>query len=63
MFNTKIIRCDNGTEFRNNLVDALVAESNIQREFTCVDTSHQNGVAEVTIRNLFDIGRTMLVDA
>ena len=60
---TKVIRCDNGTEFKNRLVDAFVVEANLQREFTCVGTSHQNGVAEVAIRKLFAVARTMLVDA
>ena len=60
---TRIIRCDNGTEFKNRLVDALLAESNIDRELTCVGTSHQNGVAESAIGTIFAIARTMLVDA
>lgn len=60
---TKIIRCDNGTEFRNQLVDALLVEAGIHREFTCVGTSHQNGVAESAIGTIFAIARTMLVDA
>ena len=37
---TKIIRTDNGKEFCNRLVDALLAESDILRELTCVGTSH-----------------------
>ena len=60
---TQIFRSDNGTEFKNKLVDSLLAESNIQRELTCVDISQQNGVAEVALRKLFAVARTMLVDA
>ena len=60
---TRVIRCDNDTEFRNRLVDSLLAESNIEREFTCVDTSHQNGVAESEIVTIFAITRTMFVNA
>ena len=60
---TKVVRSDNGTEFRNRMVDALLAESNIEREFTCVGTSHQNGVAESAIGTIFAMARTMLVDA
>ena len=60
---TKCLRCDNGTEFKNTLVDKLVAECDMRREFTCVGTSHQNGVAERAIGILFSMARTMLVDA
>ena len=60
---THIIRSDNGTEYKNRLVNALLAESNIEREFTCVGTSHQNGVAESAIGTIFAMARTMLVDA
>ena len=60
---TKIVRCDNGTEFRNRLVDGLLSESNIEREYTCVGTSHQNGVAESAIGTIFAMARTMLIDA
>ena len=60
---TRVVRCDNGTEYKNRLVNALLAESNIDREYTCVGTSHQNGVAESAIGILFAMARTMLVDA
>ena len=60
---TKYLRTDNGTEFVNTVVAALLAESDIIRELTCVDTSHQNGVAERTIGVIFATARTMLVDA
>ena len=39
---TKLLRTDNGTEFCNTLVDALLAESDIAHEKTCVGTSQQN---------------------
>ena len=60
---TKILRTDNGTEFKNKLVDALLAEADIRRELTCVGTSHQNGIAERGIGVIFAIARTMLTDA
>ena len=60
---TKILRTDNGGEFRNILVDKLLAEGDIMREFTCVGTSHQNPVAERAIGVLFSMARTMLVDS
>ena len=60
---TKYLRSDNGTEFKNTEVNKLLAESDVQRELTCVGTSHQNGVAERTIGILFATARTLLVDA
>ena len=60
---TKVVRCDNGTEFKNTLVDSLLAECNVEREYTCVGTSHQNGVAESALGTVFAMARKMLVDA
>ena len=60
---TKILRTDNGKEFKNSLVDALLAEADIIRELTCVATSHQNGVAERAIGVIFAMARTLLIDA
>ena len=60
---TKVLRSDNGTEFKNAAVDALLAETDIQRELTCVGTSHQNAVAERAIGIVFAAARTMLVSA
>ena len=60
---TKYVRTDNGSEFCNRMVDALLAESDIMRELTCVGTSHQNGVAERTIGIVFAIARTIIIDA
>ena len=60
---TKIVRSDNGKEFKNTLVNAFLAEADITREFTCTDTSHQNGVAERAIGAAFAGLRTLLVDS
>ena len=60
---TKILRTDNGGEFKNALVDKLLAEGDIVRGYTCVGTSHQNPVAERAIGILFATARTMLVDS
>ena len=59
----KIVRTDNGKEFCNRDVDALLGESDILRELTCVGTSHQNGVAERAIGIVFSMARTIIVDA
>ncbi|GKB33533.1 putative ribonuclease H-like domain-containing protein [Tanacetum coccineum] len=42
----KIIRCDNGTKFKNQIVNKLCAKKGIKREFSVARTPQQNGVAE-----------------
>ncbi|GKC44415.1 putative ribonuclease H-like domain-containing protein [Tanacetum coccineum] len=42
----KIIRCDNGGEFRNKEMDELCTRKGIKREFSNARTPQQNGVAE-----------------
>ncbi|GJZ77005.1 putative ribonuclease H-like domain-containing protein [Tanacetum coccineum] len=44
--NVKIIRCDNGTEFKNYAMNELCAKKGIKREFSVARTPQQNGVAE-----------------
>ncbi|GJZ73005.1 retrovirus-related pol polyprotein from transposon TNT 1-94 [Tanacetum coccineum] len=42
----KIIRCDNGTEFKNNDLNQFCGMKGIKREFSVARTPQQNGVAE-----------------
>ncbi|GKB86522.1 putative ribonuclease H-like domain-containing protein [Tanacetum coccineum] len=42
----KIIRCDNGTKFKNQIVNKFCAKKGIKREFSVARTPQQNGVAE-----------------
>ncbi|GJY19588.1 putative ribonuclease H-like domain-containing protein, partial [Tanacetum coccineum] len=42
----KIIRCDNGTEFKNNDMNQLCGMKGIKREFSVARTPQQNGVVE-----------------
>nr|GEU89431.1 putative ribonuclease H-like domain-containing protein [Tanacetum cinerariifolium] len=42
----KIIRCDNGREFRNKELNDFSSQKGIKREFSNVRTPQQNGVAE-----------------
>ncbi|GKC53871.1 ribonuclease H-like domain-containing protein, partial [Tanacetum coccineum] len=42
--NVKIIRCDNGTEFKNHAMNELCAKKGIKREFSVARTPQQNGV-------------------
>ncbi|GJV94572.1 putative ribonuclease H-like domain-containing protein [Tanacetum coccineum] len=58
----KIIRCDNGGEFRNKEIDELCSRKGIKREFSNARTPQQNGVAEKRNRTLIEAVRTMLDD-
>ncbi|GJU07276.1 putative ribonuclease H-like domain-containing protein [Tanacetum coccineum] len=57
--NVKIIRCDNGTEFKNYVMNELCAKKGIKREFSVARTPQQNGVAERKNRTLIEAARTM----
>ncbi|GJY30109.1 ribonuclease H-like domain-containing protein [Tanacetum coccineum] len=61
--NVKIIRCDNGTEFKNHVMNELCAKKGIKREFSVARTPQQNGVAERKNRTLIEAARTMLADS
>ncbi|GJS47204.1 putative ribonuclease H-like domain-containing protein [Tanacetum coccineum] len=58
----KIIRCDNGTEFKNNDMNQFYGMKWIKREFSVARTSQQNEVAERKNRTLIEAARTMLAD-
>ncbi|GJT07274.1 putative ribonuclease H-like domain-containing protein [Tanacetum coccineum] len=59
----KVIRCDNGTEFKNRVMNQFCEMKGIKREFSVAITSQQNGVAERKNRTLIEAARTMLVDS
>ncbi|GKB19970.1 putative ribonuclease H-like domain-containing protein, partial [Tanacetum coccineum] len=59
----KIIRCDNGTEFKNKFIDDFCREKGIKREYSVARTPQQNGVAERSNRTLIEAARTMLADS
>ncbi|GKE26723.1 putative ribonuclease H-like domain-containing protein [Tanacetum coccineum] len=59
----KIIRCDNGTEFKNNDMNRFCGMKRIKREFSVARTSQQNGVAESKNRTLIEAAMTMLADS
>ncbi|GJV33891.1 putative ribonuclease H-like domain-containing protein [Tanacetum coccineum] len=59
----KVIRCDNGTEFKNSVMNQLCEMKGIKREFSVARTPQQNGVAERRNRTLIEVARTMLVDS
>nr|GFA23479.1 hypothetical protein [Tanacetum cinerariifolium] len=59
----KIIRCDNGGEFRNKVMNDFCSGKGIKREFSNARTPQRNGVAERRNRTLIKAARTILVDA
>ncbi|GJR36345.1 putative ribonuclease H-like domain-containing protein [Tanacetum coccineum] len=59
----KIIRSDNGTEFKNKVMDDFCREKCIKREYSIAKTPQQNGVAERRNRTLIEAARTMLADS
>nr|GEZ74739.1 ribonuclease H-like domain-containing protein [Tanacetum cinerariifolium] len=59
----KIVKCDNGGEFRNMEINDFCSQKGIKREFSNARTPQQNGVAERRNRTLIEAARTMLVDA
>jgi transposase InsO family protein len=54
------VRSDNGTKFKNTLVEEFLDEEGIKHEFSTPYTSQQNGVVERKNRTLIDMARTML---
>ncbi|GJU96676.1 ribonuclease H-like domain-containing protein [Tanacetum coccineum] len=59
----KTIRCDNGTEFKNRIMNEFCEMKGIRREFSVARTPQQNGVAEWKNRTLIEASRTMLADS
>ncbi|GJZ04894.1 retrovirus-related pol polyprotein from transposon TNT 1-94 [Tanacetum coccineum] len=59
----KVIRCDNGTEFKNKEMNQFCERKGIKREFSVARTLQQNGVAERKNRTLIEAARTMLANS
>ncbi|GJS79495.1 putative ribonuclease H-like domain-containing protein [Tanacetum coccineum] len=59
----KVIRCDNGTEFKNRVMNQFCEMKGIKREFSVARTPQQNGVAERKNMTLIEVARTMLADS
>ena len=57
----KKVRSDNGTEFKNTLVEQFpIKKEGIKHEFSTPYTPQQNGVVERKNHTLIDMARTML---
>nr|GFA34921.1 putative ribonuclease H-like domain-containing protein [Tanacetum cinerariifolium] len=59
----KVIRCDNGTEFKNREMNQFCETNGILRQFSVPRTPQQNRVAEKRNRTLIKAARTMLADS
>ncbi|KAJ9561819.1 hypothetical protein OSB04_006979 [Centaurea solstitialis] len=59
----KIIRSDNGTEFKNADLNSFCEEKGIERQYSAPRTPQQNGVVERRNRTLIEAARTMLADS
>ena len=57
------IRSDNGTEFKNTVLDFFCLQKGIHREYSAPYVPQQNGVAERKNRTLIEAARTMLADS
>ncbi|KAJ9535203.1 hypothetical protein OSB04_un001716 [Centaurea solstitialis] len=59
----KVIRSDNGTEFKNADLNSFCDEKGIEKQYSAPRTPQQNGVAERRNRTLIEAARTMLADS
>ncbi|GJU17471.1 putative ribonuclease H-like domain-containing protein [Tanacetum coccineum] len=59
----KVIRYDNGTEFKNREMNQFCDMKGILRQFSVTRTPQQNGVAKRRNRTLIEVARTMLADS
>ncbi|GJZ56042.1 putative ribonuclease H-like domain-containing protein [Tanacetum coccineum] len=62
-YKVKVIRSDNGTEFKNSIMNQFYEMKGIKREFSVARTPQQNGVADRRNRTLTEAAITMLVDS
>nr|GEV42247.1 putative ribonuclease H-like domain-containing protein [Tanacetum cinerariifolium] len=59
----KIIKSDNGTEFKNHDLNQFNGMKGIQREFSVPRTPQQNGIAKRKNKTLIEAAKTMLADS
>ncbi|KAI3693103.1 hypothetical protein L6452_32933 [Arctium lappa] len=59
----KVIRSDNGTEFKNHDLNTFCEEKGIERQYSAPRTPQQNGVAERRNRTLIEAARSLLADS
>ncbi|KAI3681514.1 hypothetical protein L6452_36313 [Arctium lappa] len=59
----KVIRSDNGSEFKNLDLNTFCEEKGIERQYSAPRTPQQNGVAERRNRTLIEAARSLLADS
>nr|GEX85408.1 putative ribonuclease H-like domain-containing protein [Tanacetum cinerariifolium] len=59
----KIIKSDNGTEFKNQDLNQFCGMKGIKREFSIARTPQRNGIAERKNKTLIEAARTILADS
>ena len=59
----KILRTDNGTEYKNKAFKKFCISKEIAREFTVPETPEQNGVAKRFNRTVVEAARCFLIDS
>nr|GEV40780.1 ribonuclease H-like domain-containing protein [Tanacetum cinerariifolium] len=57
------LKCDNGTEFKNNEMNQFCQMKGIKREFSAARTPQQNRVAKRKNKTLIEAARTILSDS
>nr|GEW00806.1 ribonuclease H-like domain-containing protein [Tanacetum cinerariifolium] len=62
-YKVKVIKCDNGSEFKNSVMNHFYDMKWIKREFSISRTPQQNSVAKRKNKTLIEAARTMLVDS
>ena len=62
-FPVRAIRSDNGTEFKNAILNDFCADKGITRQYSAPRTPQQNGVVERKNRTLIEAARTMLSES
>nr|GFA18132.1 hypothetical protein [Tanacetum cinerariifolium] len=59
----KVIKSDNGIEFKNSDLNQFCGMKGIKREFSVPRTPQQNGIAEGKNKTLIEAARTMMADS
>nr|GFB55308.1 hypothetical protein [Tanacetum cinerariifolium] len=59
----KVIRSDNGTEFKNSDLNQFCELKGIKREYSVLGTPQQDGIAKRKNKILIEVARTMLADS